>query len=82
MTMEPYGYDGNNPINSTDPLGLFSWKHAFHVAALVTGAAAATVAVVVLSPVAVPVAVVTAGEFLGATSVGFAIGETDLRRMS
>jgi len=52
-----YIYAGGNPVNNTDPTGLFSLGEIFAGAGLIT----TTVLAVALAPVVVPVAAVAAG---------------------
>jgi RHS repeat-associated protein len=61
-----YVYAGNNPINSADPLGLWSWKTVVSVVAAV----AVGIAVVALAPIALPLAIVAAGAAAGAVGAG------------
>ncbi|MGB9180916.1 MAG: hypothetical protein WCB68_16915, partial [Pyrinomonadaceae bacterium] len=59
----------NNPVNSADPLGLWSWKTVVSVVAAV----AVGIAVVAFAPIALPLAIVAAGAAAGA--VGFGLNE-------
>lgn len=64
-----YLYAHNDPINGTDPLGLWSWSG---VASVVAGVAAA-VAVVVLAPVAAPMLAVAGAAMAVGAAVGFGL---------
>ncbi len=66
-----YLYANNNPINDTDPLGLFSWGALG--AAVVAGAAAA--ALVVFAPAVATVAVVAIGALALGAVIGVGISE-------
>jgi RHS repeat-associated protein len=65
-----YSYAGNNPINSADPLGLWTWLGVAETVGTVAAAAAVAVAVVALAPIALPVAIVLAGAAAGAVAGG------------
>lgn len=67
VTGDRYGYAAGNPAQFVDPSGLFSFKDALGNVAKVAGVVSAGVALVAISPIAVPAAVVTAGTALGVT---------------
>jgi RHS repeat-associated protein len=75
VTLSPYGYVGNDPLNAIDPLGLFGWSNFFHrvgTAALVAGGVAAIGA----GAVALCVATACIGDaaVLAGAAAGFEIG--------
>ncbi len=51
VTGQAYSYVGGNPVNETDPLGLFCWHFSLHcVLSNISGAASAVSAVTALVP--------------------------------
>lgn len=78
VTGDRYGYAAGNPAQFVDPSGLFSFKDALGNVAKVAGVVSAGVALVAISPIAVPAAVVTAGTALGVTALVAGAGATYL----
>ena len=50
QSLNLYAYCGNDPINQTDPSGLFSWKSFFKILGIVLIIVAIVVAVIALAP--------------------------------
>jgi len=74
ISLSAYGYASDNPVNESDPLGLFSWSHALGITTDVLGVVGLTAGIVAAVAVSAPVIAVATGVAIIAGGVAAGIG--------